>query len=93
MASLPGDGLFGEPGEKLPGVLAPAAESIERKGDEGGPRFLRGRAVFTAFGRLAASASRSAHAVPAARLAITVGLFNMGQTTVTSIQTGGAPSI
>jgi hypothetical protein len=42
---------------------------------------------------LAASASRSAHAVPAARLAITVGLADMGQTTVTSIQTGGAPSI
>jgi len=51
VASLPGDGLLCEPGEKLPGVLAPAAEGIERKGDKGGPRFLRGRAVFTAFGR------------------------------------------
>ena len=43
--------------------------------------------------RLVASASRSAHAVQAARLASTVGLVDMGQTTVTSIQTGGAPSI
>jgi len=90
VASLPGDSLLCEPGEKLPGVLAPAAEGIERKGDKGGPRFLRGRAVFTAFGCFGVA---ERHAVPAARLAIMVGLDDMGQTTVTSIQTGGAPSI
>ena len=80
MASLPGDSLLCEPGEKLIGIVAPAAEGIERKGDKGGPRFLRGRAVFTAFGRFGV-AERAR------------GSVDIGQTTVTSIQTGGAPSI